>query len=176
MKGYDYAQPGVYFVTICVQGRENLFGTVIGGEMQLNGGGQMVGSWWRRLPDKFPTITIDEFAVMPNHIHGVIIIVEPDDTVGANPRVRPESGQGQTHGSAPTLGKIMQWFKTMTTNAYIRGVKQDGWKPFLGKLWQRNYYERIVRNERELNAVRQYIQDNPVRWTGDQENLERCPA
>jgi REP element-mobilizing transposase RayT len=70
----------------------------------------------------------------------------------------------------------MQWFKTMTTNAYIRGVKQDGWKPFLGKLWQRNYYERIVRNERELNAVRQYIQDNPVRWTGDQENLERCPA
>jgi REP element-mobilizing transposase RayT len=70
----------------------------------------------------------------------------------------------------------MQWFKTMTTNAYIRGVKQDGWRPFPGKLWQRNYYERIIRNERELNAVRQYIQDNPVRWTEDQENLDRCPA
>ena len=66
----------------------------------------------------------------------------------------------------------MQWFKTMTTNAYIRGVKQDGWEPFPGKLWQRNYYERIVRNERGLNAVRQYIQNNPVRWTEDRENPE----
>ena len=126
-------------------------------------------------------LTVSE--IHPNHIHGVIIIVEPDDAVGANPRVRsenprvrPESRQGQTlgqtHGSAPTLGKIMQWFKTMTTNAYIRGVKQDGWEPFPGKLWQRNYYERIVRNERGLNAVRQYIQNNPVRWTEDRENPE----
>jgi putative transposase len=139
--------------------------------MHLNGAGQMIQSWWNRLSNKFPTIETDEFAVMPNHVHGVIIIVERDMVVGANPCVRPELGQ--TRGSAPTVGRIVQWFKTMTTNAYIRGVRQNGWEPFPGKLWQRNYYERIIRNERELNAVRRYIRDNPARWANDMENPDR---
>ena len=79
---------------------------------------------------------------------------------------------GLTHGSAPTLGTVVQWFKTMTTNEYIRGVKQLGWTPFPGKLWQRNYYEHIVRSEKALTAIWQYIVDNPARWELDRYNPE----
>jgi len=88
---------------------------------------------------------------------------------------RDESGQprgksGQPHGIAPTLGGIVNWFKTMTTNQYIRGVKQNRWPAFAGRLWQRNYYEHIIRNEEELNHIRQYIADNPLNWRTDEEN------
>jgi putative transposase len=104
------------------------------------------------------------------------------DTVGVDPRVNP----GQTHGSAPTsgpapttgpapkstptLGEVIQWFKTLTTNEYIRGVKTLNWPPFAGRLWQRNYYEHIIRSEIELNAIRKYIVDNPARWEQDRDN------
>ncbi|MCL4872358.1 MAG: transposase, partial [Anaerolineae bacterium] len=83
-------------------------------------------------------------------------------------------------GSAPTgtdmtLGTIVQWFKTMTTNAYIRGVKEEGWQPFPGKLWQRNYYEQIIRDERHLTAVRKYIYNNPANWDADKLHPEAPP-
>ncbi len=107
--------------------------------------------------------------VMPNHIHGIIVIV------GADLRVRPDRTDTDNEGAhigAP-LPKIVQWFKTMTTNEYIIGVKQHGWPPFHSKLWQRNYYERIIRNDTELDRVRQYIHDNPLNWDTDEENLNR---
>ena len=183
LNGYDYAQAGAYFVTIVCQHRLCLLEPISVREM--------VQTWWDKLPGKFSTVETDEFVIMPNHIHGIIVITEPelgqtsgqasgqtrgsaptpDTNVGAHPRVRPEPGQ--TRGSAPTLGRIVQWFKTMTTNAYIRGVKQNGWEPFPGKFWQRNYYERVIRNERELNAIRQYIHDNPIQWENDNENPNR---
>ena len=130
-------------------------------------------------------VETDAFVIMPNHVHGILMITDPvgvNPLVGANPRVRPE--EGQTRGSAPTpaptpdaptLGRMVQWFKTMTTNAYIRGVKQDGWQRFPGKLWQRNYYERIIRNERELDAIREYIVRNPMHWEQDSERPESAP-
>jgi len=175
LKGYDYAQAGAYFVTIVCQHRLCL--------LESEPVRTMIQIWWDKLAHKFPAVETDAFVIMPNHIHGIIIITEPD-AVGANPRVRPNlhvrPKPGQTRGSAPTngierptLGHIVQWFKTMTTNAYIRGVKQDEWEPFPGKFWQRNYYERIIRNERELNATRQYIHDNPSRWAEDAENPTR---
>ena len=80
------------------------------------------------------------------------------------------NASGQPRGVAPTLGDIVNWFKTMTTNQYIRGVKQNGWLPFRGKLWQRNYYEHIIRNEEELNHIRHYIAENPLNWRTDEEN------
>ena len=108
----------------------------------------MVETWWRKLPAKFQSIKKDEHIVMSNHLHGIINIV-------------PTAGHSRPH--TPKLGDIVRWFKTMTTNHYIKGVKQNGWPPFPGRLWQRNYYEHIIRNEDELNQIRQYITDNPRR-------------
>jgi len=174
LKGYDYSQAGAYFVTMCAQHRELLFITddVI----------DMIQRWWDKLPEKFPGVETDAFVIMPNHVHGIIV-------VGVNPRVDPnprdDPDSGQTRGSAPTidrvgvnprvdpsptLGEMIQWFKTMTTNEYIRGVKTLNWTPFPGKLWQRNYYEHIIRSEIELNAIRQYIINNPLKWEQDRDN------
>ena len=162
---YDYASEGAYFVTICTQKRENLFGAIVDSEMRLNEAGRMVEKWWHELPEKFPQIEIDEHIVMPNHFHGIVVIV------GADLCVCPDEG---AHAGAPlqrsALGDIVRWFKTMTTNEYIREVKQNGWTPFPGKLWQRNYYEHVIRNELSLNDIRLYIQTNPACWAEDNEN------
>ncbi|MCK4591435.1 MAG: hypothetical protein KAT86_06745 [Candidatus Latescibacteria bacterium] len=162
LNGYDYFQPGAYFVTICVQSSLCLLDNI---DVRV-----VVQRWWDELHNKFPNVDTDAFVIMPNHIHGVIIITYP---VGAHLRVRPESSSGQTHRSAPTVGNIIQWFKTMTTNEYIHGVKQYGWTPFPGRLWQRNYYEHIIRNEDQLNSIREYIHLNPLKWELDRENPNR---
>ncbi len=160
LKGYDYSQAGVYFVTICAQNRECLFGEIVDGKMQWNEAGRMAMQWFGELENKFTDLRCDEFIIMPNHAHFVVV------NAGTDMR---ESGQ--THRSAPTenwLAHVVQWFKTMTTNKYIRGVKQHGWPPFPGKLWQRNYWEHVIRDEAELNSIREYIQNNPAQWQFDQ--------
>ena len=162
LKNYDYSQAGAYFVTVCAQSRECLFGEIADGVMVMNDAGEMIEQWWMKLPDNFSTVENDAYVVMPNHFHGIIVLA------GAGPRACPDSGR--THGCAPTLGDVMIWFKTMTTNQYIRGVKESHWPLFPGKLWQRNYYEHIIRNEEELNKIREYIINNPVRWVEDEEN------
>lgn len=181
LQGYDYAQAGAYFVTICTQNRACLFGEIVDEKMRVNDVGRMVERWWEKLPEKFPATEIDEFIIMPNHLHGIVVLV------GAAPCGRPggvavadASGlararlkAGHPHGGAPTLGDIMSWFKTMTTNDYLRGVKQRGWTSFPGKLWQRNYYEHIIRDDAALDRIRQYIAENPLRWATDDENLQR---
>jgi putative transposase len=123
LQGYDYAQAGAYFVTVCTQNRECLFGEIAGEEMKLNKAGRMVEKWWAKLLEKFPA-EIDEFVIMPNHVHGIIVLV------GAAPCGRPggvvvRPKTGHPHGGAPTLGDVMDWFKTMTTNDYVRGVKRE---------------------------------------------------
>ncbi len=192
LKGYDYTQAGAYFVTICTQNRECLFGEVVDGEMRLNAAGQMIQSVWNELPAFYPGVDIDEFVVMPNHIHGIIVLVgatpcgrpvtPPNDhPVGATPCGRPEPGQAQgrhrglplpTVTAMPTLSlpDVVHRFKTLTTKRYADGVKQLGWPPFPGRLWQRNYYEHIIRNEESLNRLRQYIANNPAQWQSDGES------
>jgi putative transposase len=100
---------------------------------------------------------------MPNHIHGLVMIGETLtlDAPGQSSRIAPTT----------SLPEIVQWFKTMTTNAYIRGVKELSWSPFPGRLWQRNYYEHIVRNNGDLNRLRLYIQNNPRKWLEDEKHL-----
>lgn len=174
LRGYDYAAAGAYFMTICTQGRACLFSEVVEGTMVLNPAGEMVEWWWRELPNKFPTVAIDSYVVMPDHFHGLLLFVgaplrgSPDfpgsEQIGRPHRAAPTPEE--TDG--PTLGGVMVWFKTMTTNAYIRGVNQQGWPPFPGRLWQRNYHERIVRNDAELTAIREYMDGNPTTWTDDQ--------
>lgn len=177
MPGYDYAAGGAYFITVCVQGRERLFGDIRGHAMVPNDAGRMVGEWWRELENKFPSVGIDTFVIMPNHFHGVLFLVGaslcgcPVSYGRADSGGCPEPGEnsGRPRRAAPTLGDVMDWFKTMTTNAYIRGVKQSDWPPFPGRLWQRNYYERIVRDEAELAVIREYIAANPANWADDEE-------
>ena len=118
------------------------------------------------MTSKFPSVETDEYVVMPNHIHGIVVIVGADLRVRPDPRAPMIEG---THTGVP-LPRIVQWFKTMTTNEYIRGVKRYGWAPFQGRLWQRNYYEHVIRNEEDLEDIRQYIVGNPAQWPEDVEN------
>lgn len=173
LKGYDYTRPGAYFVTICTQDRLSLFGEVVGGQMRLNAAGKMVQSVWDEMPGFYPGVMTDEFVVMPNHVHGIIVLV---GTVGADPCVCPYTGQPQNtrqpQGVAPTLSlsDVVHRFKTLTTKRYIDGVKQCGWPAFRGRLWQRHYYEHIIRDEGALERIRRYISENPIRWHLDREN------
>jgi REP element-mobilizing transposase RayT len=168
LKGYDYSQAGAYFITLCTQDRACLFGKVVNGEMRLNDAGRMVLAEWNRLPERFPQVVLDAFVVMPNHVHGILVITDPAPTVGAT--------VGATLVVAPTVGNIIGAFKSRVTVEYIRGVKTSGWPPFRGRLWQRNYYEHIIRNERALNAIRQYIMENPRRWHRDREKEARSAS
>ena len=306
LKGYDYSQPGAYFVTIVTQDRLCLFGDVVGGTVRLNGAGRLAQAAWERLPCRFPGIDLDAFVVMPNHIHGIIAIngpvgappagapdatgasdpvgtvgaplvgapdatgapdpvgtvgaplvgapdaagapdatgaPDPVGTAGAPPVGAPDAagaadpvgtvgaplvgapdatgapdpvgtvgaplvgapdpvgtvgaplvgalpsrattrgarattrgarattrGARATTRGAPTVGDVVGAYKSLTTVEYTRGVRAMDWPPFRRRLWQRNYYERIVRDDESRDRIRQYILDNPAQWGSDREN------
>lgn len=134
--------------------RECRFGEIESGKMVLNDAGKMVDYWWGKLRDKYPNIKLDEYSIMPNHFHGIINI----------------GGSSQKSGGCarPSLQKTIQWFKTMSTNEYVRNIKANNWKPFSKRLWQRNYFEHIIRGERSLGKIREYIVKNPVNWQRDE--------
>lgn len=161
LKGYDYSQPGACFVTVCSYRKAAILGEIQEGSVLLSKMGRVALDWWKRIPSKFGHVILDQYIVMPDHLHGIIKIV------GADPRVRPGRmsdtfpDQG-AHTGAP-LPKIIQWFKTMSTNEYLRIVKQDRALDSSPKLWQRNYYEHIIRNETELAETRKYIKCNPLK-------------
>ena len=168
LPGYDYTQPGAYFVTICTHNREPLFGHVVNGEMVLNAWGRIVWEEWFRTAQLRPYEELfeDEFVVMPNHVHGIIWIVG-DNNVGAQRRCAPTKPGGVTPNNvAPgSLGAIVRAFKSAVTKRInaLRGTPG-------ARVWQRNYYEHIIRNERALNAIRRYIAENPQRWHLDRYN------
>jgi REP element-mobilizing transposase RayT len=179
LQEYDYTQEGAYFVTVCLKDRACLFGDIADGKMILNDAGRMVQAVWDDIPSHYAGIDTDAFIIMPNHIHAIIVIV------GATPCGRPDSDKGQAQGPdnngqarglAPTrntklsLADVVHRLKTITTKRYTDGVKQMGWPPFHGRLWQRNYYEHVIRDDASLNLIRQYIIDNPLRWAEDEEN------
>ena len=153
-------------MTICTQDRQHVFGEVVDGEMRLNDAGRMALSEWEALPRRFPTIDLDAFVIMPNHVHGIIVITQTPigATTGATTRV------------APTVGDVVGAFKSITTVLYTRGVKQSGWPPFVGRLWQRNDYEHIIRDERESERIREYILNNPANWANDEDSIAVSPA
>jgi REP element-mobilizing transposase RayT len=153
LKGYDYSQAGAYFVTICTEDRTCLFGDVAGGQMHLNDAGRIILSQWEALPVRFSGVELDVFGVMPNHLHGILVLATTAESA-----------------APPVLGEIVGAFKSLTTDLYIKGVKQSGWLPFRGRLWQRNFHEHIIRNEKTLQRIRQYIVDNPIHWEIDPEN------
>jgi len=167
LKGYDYSQAGLYFITICCQDRACLFGHIENSEMVLNDAGKMVETEWLKLHERFNNIELHEFVVMPNHFHAIL------ETVGATLVVAQndvETQNGQPQGIAPTsktIGNMVGAFQSIVTVEYIRGVKTLGWQPFNGKLWQRNYYEHIIRNEQSHQTISKYIINNPSKWNDD---------
>jgi REP element-mobilizing transposase RayT len=165
LREFDYSTSGGYFVTTCVQNRECLFGEVLGDVMVLNEAGELVETIWNGLTERFLCIELDAFVVMPNHAHFIINIVSPDVRDGANRgnRAGQESRAGQAH--APTLGQVVGAFKSISAVQVNRLLSRTG-QP----LWQRNYYERVIRNEGELRGLRDYIIHNPLNWADDTEN------
>ena len=157
LKGHDYTHPGAYFVTVCVQNRECLLGEIVEGTMIANGPGRMVQSVWNDIPAHYSGVGIDAFVVMPNHIHGIVTLA----THGM-----------QAGGLDPLLSlpDVVHRFKSLTTSRYISGFHHEGWLPFDRRLWQRNYYEHVVRSERELERIREYIVGNPAKWEEDENN------
>ena len=162
---YDYSKDGYYFVTICTYGRFHLFGEIVENEMILNKAGEMLQHWHHKLEDKFPHIKNHEMIIMPNHIHFIIEITKP---VGTNPRVRPSpKGEDPKGTSEGNLGRIIQWFKTMSTNAYIHMVKEGTLPSFEKRIWQRNYHEHVIRNDADYLRVAEYTVNNPSIWEDD---------
>ena len=173
MKGYDYSQECYYFITICTQKQQQLFGSIENDRMVINNAGKMVSNIWNELKRKFAHIAIHKYIVMPNHFHGIIEIINESD-VGADLCVCPQMSEIYTteiEHSDKSLSTMIQWFKTMSTNAYIRGVKYNNWQRFDLRLLQRNYYEHIIRTEKSLAYISEYIETNPQQWQADEYRL-----
>jgi len=165
LKGYDYSQAGLYFITICTQNGSCLFGYIQNEEMILNDAGKMVEYQWQELISRFDNIKLHEFVVMPNHFHGIVELVGVP-LVGTQNVLQPPT-KGQPQGIAPTVGEVVGAFKSLSTNDYIENVKQNNWQPFEKNLWQRNYYEHIIRNDESYYKISEYVQTNPLKWEND---------
>ncbi|MEI8166562.1 MAG: transposase [Chloroflexales bacterium] len=154
MPGYDYTQPGVYFVTICTQDRAPILGSLESASVTLSPIGHLVDRCWCALPQHFLRVVLDALVIMPDHLHGII-------TIGAALNTLTPSS-ALLNGTRPdSLAAVIQNFKSVST----RRANQMNGTPGTS-LWQRNYYERIIRTDTELAAVRQYIADNPARAVG----------
>jgi len=159
LRGYDYSQNGAYFVTICTQNRAFLFGEVVDGNMHLSDSGRVVQATWDGLPSHYAGVACDAFVVMPDHIHGIIILNEREvvtDSDGVCTSTPVPTGKRRYHG----LPEIVRGFKTFSSRQtnQLRGIPGV-------RVWQRNYYEHIIRNESALNRIRAYIARNPAQWT-----------
>ena len=149
LRRYDYSTNGAYFITICTENKRHLFGEMVGAVLcgRPNSPNVMLEKWLSEVPNKYKNVQMDKYVVMPNHIHAIVLL----------------SG-GHT---GPPLPEIVGWFKTMTTNEYIKGVKDGVYEPFEKRIWQRGYYDHIIRSEDEYLRVWQYIDENPAKWTED---------
>ncbi len=156
LKGYDYSSAGAYFVTICTQNKENKFGAIVNGDMQLNEFGYIVQESWIWLPKQYEYLELDEWAIMPNHFHGILKI--------------NEFGRGGSL-TAPTcdishiksLGSLVGGFKTVAA----KRVNELRHMPS-SVVWQRNYYEHVIRNEDDLHRIREYVVNNSLKWENDE--------
>ena len=167
LSGYDYSRTGAYFVTTCTHGRADLFGKIVKNEMRLNVYGRMVQEVWNGLPGHYPHVVLDAFVIMPNHIHGIVVLATPVGA-GFKPAPTPKSAPTPNPAHIPRHGlpEIVRAFKTFSA----RQINQLRHTPGI-PVWQRNYYEHIIRNNAALNRIRQYVKANPAHWEKDRENL-----
>ena len=172
LRGWDYASPGSYFVTLCIEDRERplrgqitrLFGDIVDGKMRLNEFGRIVADTWDDLPNHFPSIVLDAFVVMPNHMHGIIVLTNGSTDVGA---ATVGAGLPRPYGTKPALGNVIAYLKYQSAK-HINSSRRTPGMP----VWQRNYHEHIIWNDDELTRIRKYIADNPRKWKSDPENPE----
>lgn len=188
LREFDYRNAGAYFITICAFQRECLFGDVVDGEMRLNGFGLAAEACWRAITNHFPNVQLDEFVIMPNHFHAILDITESigamvgakqgssaspgygDNGNNAGDCIKGEAGEsfasplrdGTVSGS---LGAVIQNFKSVSTRKINKMRNNPGCL-----VWQRNYYEHVIRNEDDLANIRQYIANNPLKWDLDENN------
>ena len=157
LNGYDYSKNGGYFVTVCTNDRSHIFGEITGNIVgatlcgRPNEPHKMIEKWLFEIENKYPGTKIDCFVIMPDHVH--FVVIKPGDQIGS------------------PLQQIVSWFKTQTTNEYIKGVKNGIYKSFDKHLWQRGYYEHIIRNQHDLEEIRNYIITNPLKWVYENKNL-----
>jgi putative transposase len=149
---FDYGSPGAYFITVVVHQRRCVLGDVVSGRTIPNDAGRMVIETWHSGASRHPLLALDSFVVMPNHVHGIVRL----DAAAPHQRAIP-------------VPAVVGAFKSLTTRAYIHGVRTHGWPSFERHLWQRSYYDRVIRDDAELAAYREYIATNPLRWSLDRE-------
>jgi len=147
LKNYDYSQNGLYFITICTNSKEAYFGTIEDSQLILNSAGEMIEKTWLELYKRFDFIKLHSYVVMPNHFHAIIEITDSSKS---------------TH-----IGNVIGAFKSLSTNKYIKGVHNDNWLIFEKRLWQKNYYEHIIRDEKSYLFISDYILNNPLKWELD---------
>lgn len=151
-RNWDYRLPGYYFLTICIHNRVQLLSEVHQSQVKLKPSGEMVESHLGRISERFSSVTLDCAVIMPNHVHML---------VGNAVRTSDEPG-------TDSIIDMVHWLKSATTNSYGVAVRRQGWPPYKGRLWQEGFYDEIIRDEEMLNGIRQYITDNPARWSEDE--------
>ena len=172
LKGYDYSQAGYYFVTICCYQKQCLFGEIVDGVMRLNQYGEIVAETYQWLSQRYPYLILEEWIIMPNHFHGIMVLTDKPRRGGS--RTAPTLNRNDvvlTDKNLPinpelkqkSLGRLIGVFKTISTKQ-INLIRNALGTP----VWQRNYYEHIIRNEQSLNKIREYIINNPLSWQNDQ--------
>jgi len=206
LKNWDYSKQGYYFITICTQDRGKFFGNIVNKKMDLSILGNIIKNEWLQIPIKYINVKLDEWIIMPNHLHGIIIIAlsnthtpaisntntpaisntpattHIEKSIYAEKSIYIDGAtvaydgatvayDGATARVAPTLGNIIGSFKSLCIHHWLKHIKKNNINT-LGKFWQRNFYERIIRNESELNRVREYIKHNPLKWEFNSNNSE----
>jgi putative transposase len=161
LKHRDYSLPGLYFVTICAHERRCVFGRIVDAKFAPSRLGRIVRECWMAIPEHFPQTGLHEFVIMPNHLHGVVAITP---VVGAQHRCALSAGDSKNGVKSGSLGAIVRSFKTIVGR---RAHRELGWS---GPIWQRNYFERVLRDGREFSDTSRYIAENPIKWEWDREN------
>lgn len=167
LQSYDYSRPGYYFVTICVQRHKCVFGRIVDDCMCLNSEAKIIQMLWERLPLRFPTVRLDAFVIMPNHLHGIIQLTEPlplSEKPVISPRIpvrfQDSMKQAAARSLRPVLGEVVRDFKGAASYEIHKYGEAD-----FG--WQRNYYESVIQDEELLDEIRNYIVNNPTTWARD---------
>jgi len=173
LKDYDYSSNGAYFVTMVTWRRDMLFGEIIDGNMRLNDFGAIADECWRDVPEHFPNVDLGAYVIMPNHVHGVVVINDMGDRRGTIYRAgatQPDKGKGaamlRPNVKPGSLGAIIRSYKSAVSYRIHKELNATG-------IWQRNYYEHIIRDEKDLQRITDYIEMNPLRWNDDDENPAR---